>query len=159
MEQHEWNRMDGGVFYCTRPIKAYQMGLICEQSSVLAFFSESHFQSHFLHHGIIHRSTDRLNACTTTTTTTMTTTTTTTMTQQQQHGAWLANVGRGWRIGRVDAFRPKGHGFYSRSSLRVGTLGKSLTHSCLWRFDVKLRRSIRAVSGAPLSSSGLEEAL
>ena len=32
-------------------------------------------------------------------------------------------------------------------------------NSCLWRFVVKLRHSIRAVSGAPLSSSGLEEAL
>ena len=41
----------------------------------------------------------------------------------------------------------------------VGTLGKSFTHSCLWRFGVKLRHSIRAVSGAPLSNSGLEEAL
>jgi len=29
----------------------------------------------------------------------------------------------------------------------------------LWRFGVKLRHSIRAVSGAPLSSRGLEEAL
>ena len=29
----------------------------------------------------------------------------------------------------------------------------------LWRFGVKLRHSIRAASGAPLSSSGLEEAL
>jgi len=38
-------------------------------------------------------------------------------------------------------------------------LGKSLTHSCLWRFGVKFRHSIRAVSGALLSNSGLEEAL
>ena len=30
---------------------------------------------------------------------------------------------------------------------------------CLWHFVVKLRHSIRAVSGAPLSSNGLEEAL
>jgi len=36
---------------------------------------------------------------------------------------------------------------------------KSLTHSCLWRFGVKLRHSANAVSGALLSSCGLEEAL
>jgi len=41
----------------------------------------------------------------------------------------------------------------------VGTLGKSFTRSCLWRIGVKLQHSIRAVSGAPLSSSGLKEAL
>ena len=69
--------------------------------------------------------------------------------------------GTWWRIGRVEAFRPKGHEFESRSSRHVGTLGKFLTHSSLWRFGVKLRHSIRALSGAPLtlSSSGLEEAL
>jgi len=64
-----------------------------------------------------------------------------------------------WCIGRVNAFRPKGHEFDSRSSHHVGTLGKSLAHNCLWFFGVKFRRSIRAVSGEPLSSSGLEEAL
>ena len=64
-----------------------------------------------------------------------------------------------WRIGRVDAFRPKGLGFDSRSGRHVGTLGKSFTQSCLWRFGMKFRHSIRVVSGAPLSSSGLEEAL
>ena len=69
------------------------------------------------------------------------------------------SVGRGWRIGRVDAFRPKGHGFDFRSSRHTGTLDKSLTHNCLWRFGVKFRHSIRAVSGAPLSSSRLEAAL
>src|SRR6218665_638936 len=53
----------------------------------------------------------------------------------------MSFVGRGWRNGSVDAFCPKGHGFD------------------LWRFGVKLRHSIRAVSGAPLSSNGLEEAL
>ena len=58
-----------------------------------------------------------------------------------------------WRIGRVDAFRPKGHVFDSRSNRHVGTLVKSLTHNyCLWRFGVKFRHSIRAVSGPPLSS-------
>jgi len=44
-------------------------------------------------------------------------------------------------------------------SHHVGTLGKSFTSSCLWSFGVKLRNSIRAVSGAPLSSSDLEDAL
>ena len=34
-----------------------------------------------------------------------------------------------WRIGRVDGLRPKGHGFDSRSSRHVGTLGKSLAHN------------------------------
>ena len=67
--------------------------------------------------------------------------------------------GEWWLIGRFDAFRPKGRGFESRSSRHVGTLGKSFTRSCLRRFDVKLRRSKRAVSGALLSSSELEEAL
>jgi len=62
-------------------------------------------------------------------------------------------VGREWRIGKVDTFRPKGHGIYRRSSRHVGTL----TYSCLLRFGVKFRHS--AVSGAPLSSSMLEEAL
>ena len=65
-----------------------------------------------------------------------------------------------WRlIGRFDAFCSTGRGLESRSSRHVGTLGKSLTHSCLWRFDVKLRHSIRAVSVALLSSSGLEYTL
>ena len=69
------------------------------------------------------------------------------------------HMGRAWRIGRVDAFSQKGHGFDSRSSRHVGTLGKSFIHSCLWRFGMKFRHSIRAVSGAPLSSNGIEEAL
>ena len=55
---------------------------------------------------------------------------------------------RVWRIGRVDAFRPKGHGFDSSSSRHVGTLGKSFTHSCLWRFGVKFRHSVGAVGSA-----------
>src|SRR6218665_2241074 len=62
-------------------------------------------------------------------------------------------------IGRVDAYRPKGRGFDSRSRRHAGTLGKSFARSYLWRFHVKLRHSIHAMSGAPLSSSGLEEAL
>src|SRR6218665_148850 len=53
----------------------------------------------------------------------------------------------------------KGGGFESRSSRHVLTFGKSFTRNCLWRFGVKLRHSIRAVSGALQSSSGLEEAL
>ena len=68
------------------------------------------------------------------------------------YGAW-------WPIGRFDAIRPKGRGFESRSSRHVVTLGKSFTRSYMWRFGVKLRHSIRDVSGAPLSSSELEEAL
>ena len=64
-----------------------------------------------------------------------------------------------WLIGRFVAFRPKGCGFESRSIRHAGTFGKSFTHSFLWRFGVKLRHSICAVSGEPLSNSGLEEAL
>src|SRR6218665_3323113 len=47
-----------------------------------------------------------------------------------------------WLIGRVDICRPEGRGCKSRSSRHVGTLGKSFTHSRLWRFGVKLRHSI-----------------
>jgi len=54
-------------------------------------------------------------------------------------------------IGRFVAFRLKGHGFESSSSRHVGTFGKSFARSCLWRFGVKLWRSIHAVLGAPLS--------
>ena len=69
-------------------------------------------------------------------------------------GAW-------WLIGRVNSCRLEGRGFESRSSRHVGNLGKSFTRSCLWRFGVKLRHSIFAVSGAPLSSSSsiLEDTL
>src|SRR6218665_880587 len=63
------------------------------------------------------------------------------------------------RIGWVDSFQPKGGGFESRPSRHLGTLGKFLTQSCLWRFGVKLRHIIRAVSGALLNRSGLEGAL
>ena len=62
-------------------------------------------------------------------------------------------------ISRVDAFRLKGHGFDSRSSHHIGTLDKSFTHSCLWRCRMKFRHSNCAVSGASLSSSGLDETL
>ena len=74
-------------------------------------------------------------------------------------GGYILYCWTWWCIGRVKAFRPEGRGFESRSSRHVGTLGKSLTCSCLWRFSVKFRHSIRAVSGALLSRSGLEEAL
>ena len=55
------------------------------------------------------------------------------------------------KISRVDAFRLKGHGFDSSSSHHVGTLGKSFTHSSLWRFGVKFRHSIRVVSGIEMN--------
>ena len=69
------------------------------------------------------------------------------------------NFGAWWLIGRFDAFRLKGRGFESRSSRHVETLGKAFSRSFLWRFGMKPRHSIRAMSGAPLSSSGLQEAL
>src|SRR6218665_2616782 len=47
-----------------------------------------------------------------------------------------------WLIGRFDASRPKDREFDSRSSRHVGTFGKCFTHSCMWRFGVKLRYSI-----------------
>jgi len=62
-------------------------------------------------------------------------------------------------IDRFGTFHTKGHGFETRPSRHLGTLGKSFTHDCMWRFGVKFRHCIRAASGAPLSSSGLEEAL
>ena len=73
----------------------------------------------------------------------------------------LQSCGAWWLIGRFGAFRPKGWVFESRSGRHVGTLVKYFTHSCLWRFGMKLRHSICAVSIVPLSrpSSGLEEAL
>src|SRR6218665_3516648 len=76
-----------------------------------------------------------------------------------RRAARLNKPKRKGRIGRVEAFRQEDRGYESRSSRHVGTLGKSLTHRCLWRFGVKLRHSIRAVSDALLSRSGLEEAL
>jgi len=42
--------------------------------------------------------------------------------------------GTWWRIVWVNSFQPEGHGFDSRSSRHVGTLGKFLSHNCLWRF-------------------------
>ena len=66
-------------------------------------------------------------------------------------------VGPGGSLVDSTPFCPKGHGFESRSNREVRTLGKSFTCSCLWRFGVKLRYCIRAaVSGAPMSSSGLK---
>ena len=64
-----------------------------------------------------------------------------------------------WLIGRFVAFSSRGRGFESRSSHHIGTLGKSFIRSCLWRFGMKLWHSICAVSGAPLSSRGLETVL
>jgi len=52
-----------------------------------------------------------------------------------------------------------GSWYRSCSSCHVGTLGKSFTRKCLWRFSAKLWYSIRAVLGAPLGGSGLEGAL
>ena len=54
----------------------------------------------------------------------------------------VKNCGTWWRFGRVDASRPEGRGFESHSSRHVGTLGKSFTHSCLWRFGMKLRGTV-----------------
>jgi len=42
---------------------------------------------------------------------------------------YIQFVGGVWRIGWIDAFRLKGHGFDHRSSRHVVTLGKSLTHN------------------------------
>src|SRR6218665_1134234 len=74
---------------------------------------------------------------------------------------YLIFCGSWWYISRFGAFRTKGRRFESRSSCHEGTLSKTFTRSGLWRFIVNLRHSIRAVSGAPLSSmpSGLDEAL
>ena len=71
----------------------------------------------------------------------------------------LCKGGTRWLIGRVDNCLAKARGFESRYNRHVESLGNSITHSCLWRFDVKLGHSILAVSGARLSSRGLEEAL
>ena len=56
------------------------------------------------------------------------------------------DVGTWWHIGWVESFQPESRGFDSRSGRHEVTLGKSLTHSCLRRFGVKLRHSICAVS-------------
>ena len=60
-------------------------------------------------------------------------------------------VGRG---GSLVDLMPFVRRFESRSSHHIGTITCSC---CLWRFGVKLIHSIRAVSGVPLSSSGLGE--
>ena len=66
-------------------------------------------------------------------------------------------------IGRFVAFCPKGRGFESRPSHIVGSLGSwaspSLAVAVTLRRETPTIDSIRAASGAPLSSSGLEEAL
>ena len=56
-------------------------------------------------------------------------------------GAW-------WRFGRVDAFRPQGHGFDSRSNRHVGTLFKSWDSA-----------HYPCCVGSALCSRGLEESL
>jgi len=61
-------------------------------------------------------------------------------------------MGRGGAL-VVEAFRPEGRGFKSRSNRHVGTLSKSLTCSCLWPFVSVL---CRERSGAV---AVLEEAL
>ena len=65
-----------------------------------------------------------------------------------------------WRlIGRFGAFRLKGRRFESRSDRHVGTLGKSFTPSCPWRFGVlTFTQYLCCFLGAPLSSNGLEDA-
>ena len=84
----------------------------------------------------------------------------TTLAHRGQWSFWTLNLGsEQWRLvgrGRVNICRPEGCGFESRSSHHVGTLGKSLTRSCLWRFSVKLWHSIHAVSGVFLGSSYLK---
>src|SRR6218665_1785747 len=72
-----------------------------------------------------------------------------------KHINWWGVVAH-WLSRRVSS---EGSWFDFHYSHHVGTLGKSFARSCLWRIGVKLRHSIRAVSGAPLSSGGLEEAL
>ena len=64
-----------------------------------------------------------------------------------------------WLTGRFNDFHPKGRRFESRPSGHVGTLGKSFTRSCLWRFGMKPLHSNHAVLGALMNSSGFEEVL
>ncbi len=78
---------------------------------------------------------------------------------EEAMGVTYERGGVGGALVESTPFVRKGHEFNSRSSRHVRTLGKSFTHSCLWRFGVKLQHSISAVSAALLSSCGLEEAL
>src|SRR6218665_2562719 len=55
-----------------------------------------------------------------------------------------------WHIGKLDAFHPIGRGFESRSRCHAGILGKSFTHSGLWRLGMKLWHSVHAVSNSNL---------
>jgi len=57
-------------------------------------------------------------------------------------------VGRVGSLADSSSIVWEGRGFESRSVRHVGTLNKSCTHNCLWRFGVKFRHS-----------SELEEAL
>ena len=45
---------------------------------------------------------------------------------------------------------------FAGSNPAPGPLSKSITRCYLWRFGMKLRHSIRATLGAPLSNGGLE---
>ena len=73
------------------------------------------------------------------------------------------HTGRGGSLVYSAPFvRRKDRGFDSRSSRHLGALGKSFTRSCLWRFEVKLRHSIKAVVSSASEYCrpiGLEEAL
>ena len=60
-----------------------------------------------------------------------------------RRGTWTRTVGVGCPIGSVDAFRPEGRGFESRSSRRVGTLGLVLNS----QLPVALRRETPAGLG------------
>ena len=62
--------------------------------------------------------------------------------------SYFTKYGVWWLIDRFVTFRPRGHGFKSRSSCHIGTLDKSFTRSCLWRFSTKLWHIIRAVGSA-----------
>ena len=84
-------------------------------------------------------------------------TTDTSFCESQKKGSPISR-GVWWLIGRVDTYRPKGREFDSHSSHQIGTLGKSFAS----KLPVALRRETlthRAVSGAPLSSSGIEVVL
>ena len=60
-------------------------------------------------------------------------------------GSHIRTCGAWWLSGRFVAFRLNGHRFESHSGRHIGPLDKSFTHSCTWRFCVKLRHCIRAV--------------
>src|SRR6218665_3398945 len=63
-------------------------------------------------------------------------TTTKTNYSNQTSIQYPADMGHGGSVVRFGAFCLEGRRFESRSSRHVGTLGKSFTHSCMWRFGV-----------------------